>query len=313
MTGPGDRAGPQAEPPEAAARERDDDAAVVLPPDVDLVLAGPPPAPPERWHVEAPTLPWAVRGWGSGRPVLLLHGVTSSGGAWWRIGPALAAAGFAVIAPDLPGHGETPPPPGVASGDPFPFAAVARLVAELVEELRLPVPALAVVGHSWGAIVAANLPAVGIRPGRLVLLEPPVRDAAWAQTRADAVQRPSCREEALAMALESIPAGSADELGAKADALLHVDPATARSVFLSAPWDGALAALADPAGPVASGVATWMVRGDPAAGGFVPDDALPRYAALLGASRLRTVAGAEHSFTRTHPRSTLAALLDALR
>ncbi len=289
-----------------------DETTVALPPDVNLILAGPPPAPPERWHVEAPTLPWAIRGWGTGRPVLLLHGVTSSGGAWWRIGPALAAAGFDAIAPDLPGHGETPPPPAVAAGESFPFDAAARLVVELIEELRLPVPALAVVGHSWGAIIAANLSAAGIRPGRLVLLDPPVRDGAWARTKADGVRRPSSREEALAMALETISAGTADDLGVKADSLLNLDPATARSVFLSAPWDGALGALADPAGPIASGVPTWMVRGDPAAGAFVPDDALARYAELLGASRVLTVEGAEHAFTRTHPRSTVAALLLAL-
>lgn len=287
--------------------------AVVLPPEVESVLAGPAPAPPERWHVEGPALPWAVRGWGSGPPVLLLHGVTSWGGCWWRIGPALAAAGFVVIAPDLPGHGETPPPPAIAAGEPFPFDAAARLVAELVEELRLSIPALAVVGHSWGAMVAASLPAAGIRPGRIILLDPPLRDAAWARMSADEVRRPASREEALAMAMEALPTGSVGDLGDKADALLHVDPATARSVFLSAPWDGALAALAGPAGPVASGVATWLVRGDPDAGAFVPDEALPGYVGLLGASRVLTIAGAEHSFTRSHPRSTLAALLDGLR
>ncbi len=44
----------------------------------------------------------------------------------------------------------------------------------------------------------------------------------------------------------------------------------------------------------------------------MPDDALARYAELLGASRVLTVEGAEHAFTRTHPRSTVAALLLAL-
>jgi hypothetical protein len=115
------------------------------------------------------------------------------------------------------------------------------------------------------------------------------------------------------MALERIPGGLAEDIGARADALLNLDPATARAVFLSAPWDGALAALTDAAGPVAAGIATWVIRGDPAAGAYVPDEALPRYAALIGASRVSTVAGGGHSFTRSHPRATLSALLGSLR
>ncbi|MCU0482940.1 MAG: alpha/beta hydrolase [Chloroflexi bacterium] len=288
------------------------DATAALPTDVADVLGGPPPAPPERWLVEAPSLPWMVQGWGSGRPALLLHGVTSSAGSWWRIGPALAAAGCTAIAPDMPGHGETPPPPQVTAGEPFAFEAAARLVAELIEELALPAGELAVVGHSWGALVAARLPAAGVRPRRLVLLDPPLRDAAWARTQAEAVRRPASREEAFAMALERVTNGPPEELAARAEALLHLDPATARAVFLSGPWDGALAALADPAGPVAAGIATWVVRGDPAAGAYVPDEALPRYAELVGAARVLTVAGGEHSFTRSHPRAALAALLAAL-
>lgn len=290
------------------------EATIALPPGVEAVLGGPAPAPPERWLVEAPTLPWSIRGWGSGRPVLLLHGVTSSSLCWWRLGPGLAAAGYGVVAPDLPGHGETPPPPAVRSEGAltFTFADGAALVAELVEELRLPVPDLAVVGHSWGAIVAANLPAVGVRPRHLVLLDPPVCDEAWATSRAADVRRPASREEALAMALESLPGGAADDLGEKAEALLHLDAATARSVFISAPWDGGLAALAAADGAVAAGVATWVIRADPAAGGYVPDEALPRFVALLGPDRVLTVPGSAHSLHRSHPRETLAAILRAL-
>ena len=290
-----------------------DEADVALPPEVDDVLGGPAPAPPERWLVEAPTIPWAVSGWGSGPPVLLLHGVTSSGGAWWRIAPALAAAGFTVIAPDMPGHGETPPPPAVIAGGPFPFDAAARLVVELVDELAIAGPSLAVAGHSWGAHVAASLAAAGLVTRRLILLDPPLRDAAWARAEAGAVHRPASHEEALAMALERIPTGLAEDIGARADALLQLDPATVRAIFLSAHWDGALAALTGPAGPLAAGVVTSVVRGEPAEGAYVPDEMLARYAALLGATRVSTVTGGGHSFTRTHPRATLAALLEGLR
>lgn len=65
----------------------------------------------ERWI--------AVGGWtmryreaGSGPVIVLLHGLAVSADYWWRNGPPLAAAGFRVIAPDLPGFGRTRGPDG---------------------------------------------------------------------------------------------------------------------------------------------------------------------------------------------------------
>ena len=47
--------------------------------------------------------------WGNGpRRAMLLHGLTSAATTWWRVGPALAALGFTVVAPDLRGHGKSP-------------------------------------------------------------------------------------------------------------------------------------------------------------------------------------------------------------
>src|SRR5512132_1788955 len=54
----------------------------------------------------------ATRTWGEdgGRPLaLLVHGITSSSRSWWRLGPALAERGYAVLAVDLRGHGGSPP------------------------------------------------------------------------------------------------------------------------------------------------------------------------------------------------------------
>jgi pimeloyl-ACP methyl ester carboxylesterase len=49
-----------------------------------------------------------VREWGAGdRVAVLLHGITSSSATWWKVGPAIAARGYRVIAPDLRGHGES--------------------------------------------------------------------------------------------------------------------------------------------------------------------------------------------------------------
>ena len=61
----------------------------------------------------------AVGGWhlryreaGSGPTIVLLHGLGVSADYWWRNGPPLAAAGYRVIAPDLPGFGRTAGPEG---------------------------------------------------------------------------------------------------------------------------------------------------------------------------------------------------------
>ena len=48
-----------------------------------------------------------------GDPILCLHGFPESSYMWHRLLPALAAAGYRALAPDLPGFGDSEPdPPG---------------------------------------------------------------------------------------------------------------------------------------------------------------------------------------------------------
>ena len=62
------------------------------------------------------------------------------------------------------------------------------------------------------------------------------------------------------------PDWSAEDVLAKAEALIQVDVDAARAVLLdNGDWDGGLADLSDPA---ADGIPTWLIRGDPAAGGY---------------------------------------------
>lgn len=49
---------------------------------------------------------------GEGPPIVLVHGLGVSSDYWYRNGPALAAAGHRVLAPDLPGFGRTEGPSG---------------------------------------------------------------------------------------------------------------------------------------------------------------------------------------------------------
>lgn len=87
-----------------------------------------------------------VHRFGSGTPsVLLLHGLSSAGAVWWRIGAALEASGYAAVAPDLRGHGASARPSN------YPLDAYAQDVLE-----TCPGPWDLVVGHSLGGAVAVR-------------------------------------------------------------------------------------------------------------------------------------------------------------
>jgi pimeloyl-ACP methyl ester carboxylesterase len=105
------------------------------------------------------------RSWGGAdRRALLLHGSTSSSAGWWRVGPALADAGWRVKAPDLPSHGASP-----RADQPLtPQVAAGWVAAELADR-----PVDLVIGHSFGAAVALGLVAQGLTIGQLVLEELP--------------------------------------------------------------------------------------------------------------------------------------------
>jgi pimeloyl-ACP methyl ester carboxylesterase len=88
---------------------------------------------------------------GSGRPLVLLHGLGSSRSAW---NPVLAglAQQFDVIAIDLPGFGASAPLPATVEATP---SALAGAVADFLAELGVEKPH--VVGDSLGGWVATEL------------------------------------------------------------------------------------------------------------------------------------------------------------
>lgn len=108
----------------------------------------------------------AVLDEGEGTPVLLLHGFPDSSHLWRHQIPALTAAGFRAIAPDLRGFGQSDRPEGVED------YRVTRSVADLVAVLdALGLERAHVVGHDWGAAVAWALASfVPERVDRLVAL-----------------------------------------------------------------------------------------------------------------------------------------------
>jgi pimeloyl-ACP methyl ester carboxylesterase len=118
---------------------------------------------PRRWNRRRPTA-WTpgageerrgaltVRTLGStGSPILLMHGLGTSGRVWGGGYDALAV-GHRVVVPDLPGFGRSPWPPSRCRVDDH-ADAVARCLAELGLDDE---PAL-VVAHSFGALVGLRL------------------------------------------------------------------------------------------------------------------------------------------------------------
>jgi len=109
----------------------------------------------EAERIETPcgagTMVWRV--WGNGPPLVLMHGGYGSWTHWVRNVLALARK-FTVVAPDLPGLGEsaTPPEPHTAEG----------LAAIVVEGLDIVLPrdtAPHIAGFSFGGVLGGHVAA----------------------------------------------------------------------------------------------------------------------------------------------------------
>lgn len=137
----------------------------------------------------------AWRSWGSGPPLVVIHGGHGSWTHWIRNVLPLAER-FTVWAPDLPGYGASDVPPGEIDAD-----ALAAIVRAGLDELIGADTPVSLAGFSFGGVMAGHVAA--LRPGvvrRLVLLgagglalprPPPPRLVKWQ----DAVD-PGARREA---------------------------------------------------------------------------------------------------------------------
>lgn len=86
---------------------------------------------------------------GTGPLVLLCHGFPESWYSWRHQLPALAAAGYRVVAPDMRGFGQTDRPQDIAQ---YTMLHMAGDMVGLLDELG--VEQAVIVGHDWGAPVA---------------------------------------------------------------------------------------------------------------------------------------------------------------
>jgi pimeloyl-ACP methyl ester carboxylesterase len=95
---------------------------------------------------------------GQGQPVVLLHGWPDSGRLWRHQVPALAAAGFQVVVPDLRGYGRSGKPEAVEA---YSLPVVAGDVLAILADMNIARAHL--VGHDWGAALAWGL--ASLAPG----------------------------------------------------------------------------------------------------------------------------------------------------
>ena len=86
---------------------------------------------------------------GDGPALLLVHGVAGSHAIWWDNILPLAEAGFRVLAPDLPGHGDSDKPKAISYD---PNAGAALLGRFLI---AMDVDKAVVIGNSAGGLMSA--------------------------------------------------------------------------------------------------------------------------------------------------------------
>ena len=123
-----------------------------------------------------------VRWFGSGSPILLLHGFPQTHLMWHRVAPALART-FTVVCADLRGYGRSGCP--VSSPDHAPYAKRAMAQDLVLVMERLGFPRFSVAGHDRGGRVAYRMALD--HPGRvdrLAVLDIVPTETAW--DRADA-------------------------------------------------------------------------------------------------------------------------------
>jgi pimeloyl-ACP methyl ester carboxylesterase len=103
----------------------------------------------ERFRLSGGTeLSFTTAGDASQPAVLLLHGTPNSSRLFRELAPALAQSAY-VIAPDLPGHGESDALPEVS------FPAIGQAISELLEGLGIGPRFIYL--HDWGAPVGLHI------------------------------------------------------------------------------------------------------------------------------------------------------------
>lgn len=244
-----------------------------------------------------PRLTWGAPS--ATRRALLVHGLGSSGALMWRLGDALAAAGWQAIAVDLRGHGDAP-----RSLDYTVNAYGADLAASLPEGGGA---WDAVIGHSLGG--AASTVAAAAHPEwtrRLVLIDPAIhvsgRDAAIVRRS----QERAFADTRLEVVQQEHPHWHPQDQELKIDAVLRASAwAVEQTSAQNQPWD----VRADAA---RLAVPTHVIGADPAVYSIFTGDLAAEVLAANPLITLSVVKGAGHSLHRDRPDESVRQLLEAL-
>jgi pimeloyl-ACP methyl ester carboxylesterase len=258
-----------------------------------------------------------------GRPIVLLHGYTSTAWRTWQhVAPRLAAR-YQTYWFDMRGHGESDKPPtGYAHAD---YAADARA---LCAALGLERPILA--GHSLGAAtvltLAAETPAL---PSAIVPIDPSLWRAGGQPAQRtrffDVLDLKHLSPAALLAAVRDQNPGVgeselADLLIGRAQVSLSALVETTRAssgIDMLAPLDGQVTRQLDLIAPLARITCpTLLVRGGETSGvaipGAIPDDVFDRALARLPNGKGLTVAGVGHQVPQEKPADLAVAMLEFL-
>lgn len=98
------------------------------------------------------TMVWRL--WGKGAPLVLLHGGYGSWTHWLRNIEPLATD-YTVIAPDLPGLGDSATPP-----QPHTAESLAAIIGRSLDEIVPPPTSMAMAGFSFGAVMGGHVAAL---------------------------------------------------------------------------------------------------------------------------------------------------------
>lgn len=240
--------------------------------------------------------------WGSpsaSQRALLVHGLGSSGALMWRLGDALADAGWNATAVDLRGHGDAP-----RSLD----YSVAAYGADLAVTLPEGGGAWdAVIGHSLGgaaSTVAAASAAEWTR--RLVLIDPAIhvdgRDAAIVRRS----QERAFADTRLEVVQQEHPHWHPQDQELKVDAVLRASAwAVEQTSAQNQPWDVRAEAAR-------LRVPTHVIGADPAVYSIFTGALADEVLAANPLISLSVVEGAGHSLHRDRPEESVRQLLEAL-
>jgi len=219
--------------------------------------------------------------WGTGdRQMLIVHGLGSNAAGWWRVGPALAEAGFHVTAVDLRGHGESARP-----GDYNMHGYAADLLA-LGDHWE------AVLGHSLGG--SAVIQAIMERPdwADSVILEDPLLIILDQELAVEYVTADIGSETTVEVMAANNPTWHPEDARIKVEAQLQAGrEVLEKSIVHNPGWNvvGAVAGLVVP---------TLLLGADPGLEPLVPPALGNSLADMNPRIEFHTLSGASHSMHR---------------